>query len=243
LKLKPHDYSALLGLGIVLTEQANHASPEAADMLYGLADESFHAAELTHPLDHTVLNMWGIMLAYWAERKEGEEARSLLARACTKYEQALAINADFYEALHNLGGALLAQAANTSGSADELFGRAAEKFAAALEIKADVPDTLYLLGTALYDQGKGKIGPAADGLRALAAEKWGMAELLSPGSAAYEMATISALDCDEDKCRDWLERGRLCGTLPSKESLLSDPVFREMRDREWFKLLCLDNHG
>src|SRR3989304_1706041 len=117
--------------------------------------------------------MQGNSLSDQAETKTREKADRLFAQAVEKYQAALKIKPDMYEALYNWGLALCKQAeTKTREKADRLFALAGEKCQAALKIKPDKHEALNNWGLALYRQAETKTGEEADRLFALAGEKF-----------------------------------------------------------------------
>lgn len=71
---------------------------------------------------------WGVALAGWARKKQGEEADELFAQACEKYQKAVELKEDLYRAHNSWGGALLFMArAKTGTKQTELWAAAEEK--------------------------------------------------------------------------------------------------------------------
>ena len=125
--------------------------------------------------------MWAVLLVAEAKAKSGAEADALFAQAYEKYNAALSIKPDMYEALYNWGNALYGQAKTKSGTgADALFAQAYEKYNAALSIKPDTYEVFFNWGNALSDQAKAKSGTEADALFAQAYERYNAALTLKP---------------------------------------------------------------
>ena len=125
--------------------------------------------------------MQGNSLSDQAKTKTGEEADHLFAQAVEKYQAALKIKPDMYEALSNWGSTLSDQAETKAGEeADQLFALAGVKYQAALNIKPDMHEALYNWGLALYRQAETKTGEKADLLFALAGEKYQAAIKIKP---------------------------------------------------------------
>jgi hypothetical protein len=74
----------------------------------------------------------------------------------------------------------------------------------------------------------------AQNLVAQAEEKLLAAERLSPGLAAYNLACLAARRNQPDACREWLEKSRQAGKLPSPSHLRTDPDLQSMRTHPWF---------
>jgi tetratricopeptide (TPR) repeat protein len=123
----------------------------------------------------------GNVLYNEAKTKSGMEREDLYKQASAKYEAALKIIGDSYEALNNWGNALSAQAKlKQDTEADELYRQSGEKFAAALAIKPDFYQALNNWGNALSAQAKTRRGTEADELYRQASEKYEAALKIEP---------------------------------------------------------------
>ena len=162
--------------------------------------------ELADPLSWAYV-MLGNTLGEQAKTKSGAEAGQLFAEAGQKYQAALAIKPDMDEALNNWGNTLGEQAKTKSGAeAGQLFAEAGQKYQAALAIKPDMDEALNNWGNTLGEQAKTKSGAEADQLFAEARKVLCRAEDIKPGSGAYNLACLHALQGDEAGCRQWLEK-------------------------------------
>ncbi len=124
---------------------------------------------------------WGIDLGNLAKTKEGKEANDLYQKAIGKYEKAIAIKPDKYEALNNWGNNLGNLAKSNEGKeADDLYHQAFEKFNKAVEIKPDLHEALFNWGTDLGNLAKTKEGKEADELYHQAFEKYNEATKIKP---------------------------------------------------------------
>jgi len=167
-----------------------------------------------------------------------EQADRLFGEAGKKWEEALKIKPDKHEALYNWGVALYEQAKTKTGDeADRLFGEAGKKFEEALRIKPDKHEALNSWGVALYEQAKTKTGDEADRLFEEGIEKISGAEAIKSGAGAYNLACGYALRGDEGGARQWLEKAKRLGTLPSPKKVLEDADLESVRDRDCFKTL------
>jgi len=184
---------------------------------------------------HDAFNNLGNAFLAQARTKQGAEADELFQRAVEHYEAALRIKPDMHEAFSNWGNALLTQAQTKQGAeADQLFQNAGEKYEAALRSKPDMHKALLSWGNALIHQAYTKEDPEKRQLLQTAHEKCASAEKLSPGSGAYNLACISALQGRADDCRTWLQTAKTHGKLPKKSHLLNDTDLTSVRDLDWF---------
>ena len=236
LKIKPDQYDALNNWGAGLVDQAKQKSGPEADQLFLLAGEKFQAALKIKPDQYEAFNNWGAALSEQAKQKSGAEADQMFLLAGEKYQAALKIKPDQHEALNNLGVALSNQAKQKSGlDADQLFHLAGEKYQAALKIDPDMDEALNNWGVALIEQAKKKSGPDAGQLHVLAREKLLECERIAPGSGAYNLACLCALQGREDECLKWMESVRNLGNLGTIHKLIADSDLEIIRDNEWFK--------
>ena len=112
---------------------------------------------------------------------------------------------------------------------------AGEKYEAALKIKPDMHEALNNWGSALISQGATKSGPEAERLFDQALEKALAAEELSPGAGSYNIACAFARLGQESNCREWLEKCKAQGKLPSADHIRNDADLAGVREQEWFE--------
>ena len=123
----------------------------------------------------------GNVLYNEAKTKSGVEKEELYRQASEKYEAALKIIPDSYQALNNWGNALSALAKIKWGAeADKLYRQANEKYESALKIEPDFYQALNNWGNALSAQAKIKLGAEADELYRQAGEKYEAALKIEP---------------------------------------------------------------
>ena len=123
----------------------------------------------------------GNVLYNEAKTKSGVEKEELYKQASEKYEAALKIIPDSYQALNNWGNALSAQAKIKRGpEADELYRQANGKYEAALKIEPDFYQAYNNWGNALSAQAKMKSEAEADELYRQASEKYEAALKIEP---------------------------------------------------------------
>jgi tetratricopeptide (TPR) repeat protein len=235
LAIKPDKHEALYNWGTTLLEQAKAQTGKEAEGLRKAAGEKYAQALAIKPDKHEALSNWGNALSQRARAQTGKEADGLFKAAYEKYAQALAIKPDDYRALSNWGAALSDQAAAKTGKeAGGLFKAAYDKYAQALAIEPENYEALSNWGATLLEQAKAKTGEEAEGLHARARAVLLSAEALSPGTAAYNLACVCALEADPDGCRQWLRAAKKAGHLPKREHLLKDPDLEVVRKESWF---------
>ena len=115
---------------------------------------------------------WGITLGKLAETKEGKEAEDYYNQAFEKYEKAVEIKPDIYEAYNNWGFYLDKLAHSKKGKeADDLYNRAFGKFQKAIEIYSNLYTVFNNWGSALGRYAETKAGNEANNLYNQAFEK------------------------------------------------------------------------
>jgi tetratricopeptide (TPR) repeat protein len=147
--------------------------------------------------------------------KTGAEAEDLFRQAAEKYEEALKIQPDKYEAHHNLGNTLNGWARlKTGAEADHLFEQASKRYESALNLKPDDVDTYSNWGNNLDAWAWTKTGDEAEKMFKLAAEKYKMALNLNPehpdslngwGVVLFHQALLAA-DQDADALFELAEK-------------------------------------
>jgi len=126
--------------------------------------EKIHNEEINSLLSDLYLN-WGNYLGNLAKTKEGKDAEELYNQAFIKFQKAIEIKPDKYEAFYNWGNYLGNLAKTKEGKdAEELYNQAFIKFQKAIEIKPDLHETFYNWGTVLGDLAKTKEGKDAEEL-------------------------------------------------------------------------------
>ncbi|KTE35869.1 hypothetical protein ATE62_15060 [Sphingopyxis sp. HIX] len=242
LAIKPDKHEALHNWGVTLSEQAERTPGEEGDALFAEAYAKYAAALAIKPDMHEALFNWGTALSDQAERTPGEEGDALFAEAYMKYAAALAIKPDKHEALNNWGIALSEQAERTPGEeGDVLFAEAYAKYADAFAIKPDMHEALNNWGVALMEQAKRKSGKEAAALFDGAESKFMQAETILPGSAAYNLACLSALQGQAAEAANWLRKSqRTALDFPSCDHITTDTDFDAIRDTPEFQAALAD---
>jgi MinD-like ATPase involved in chromosome partitioning or flagellar assembly/Tfp pilus assembly protein PilF len=236
LKIKPHKHDALYNWGNALFAQAKQKSGTEADQLFLLAGEKYQAALKIKPDTHEGLSNWGNALIEQAKQKSGLEADQLFLLAIEKFEAALKIQPKNHKVLNNLGLTLADQARKQNGTAaDRLFVQAGEKLAAALKINPDAHESLSNWGYTYLEQAKKKSGPEAARLYELGREKLLKSESIVPGSGAYNLVCLYALQGRDDECLHWLKLVRNQGNLDDIQKLLADSDLDSIRRKDWFR--------
>jgi tetratricopeptide (TPR) repeat protein len=235
-RLKPDFHSALNNWGNALVAQAKTKAGGEAGRLFEEAGRKYAEALRLKPDFHEALNNWGNALVGQAKTKIGEEADRLYAEAGGKYAEALQAKPDYHAALHNWGSALSSQARTKAGDdAEKLFGEAGLKFAEAVGLKPDFHEALSNWGTSLIHQSSNRAGVEANHLLRRAQENLFKAEMIRPGSGAYNLACVDALQGSAKEAILWLQVAESAGTRLSKAKIAAEKDFDRIRDQPEFE--------
>ena len=123
----------------------------------------------------------------------------------------------------------------TEAQASVLYARADQNFATALEIVPGDPPTLSNWAASLMLRATER---SAEDSSRLLERAWHMciaAESTRPGSAAYNLACISALRGRNDDCKHWLQTSQDYKLLPPREHLLRDKDLQGIHRSIWFQ--------
>ena len=124
---------------------------------------------------------WGTALGYLAKSKKGPEAEKLFKQALEKYQKAIEIKQDYYQAYNNWGTVLYELAKSKKGKeAEKLFNQAIEKYKKTIEIKPDHCIAYSNWGAALRQLAESKKGTEAEELINQAIGKYKKAVEIKP---------------------------------------------------------------
>lgn len=236
LQINPAMDQAPAMLGAALFEQAKRKTDKEADELLALAYEYFDQALHLKPEYPGVLSNWGTALATQAKMKSGEMSNSLYVQAYEKFRRAIEVEPTSPETLYNWGATLLEQAKTKTGDEMEyLYEQGCAKLREALHLSPDYYFAHISYGTARLLQVGNRIGGDIYALLLEAEEHLLRAESIQPGDGAYNLACVYARLGNEAACREWLERTRELGKLPSREYVKNDPDLENIKDSQWFK--------
>ena len=124
-----------------------------------------------------------------------------------------------------------------------MFEKAAKKISVTIEIEPNNKMSFDFWSVMLLTQAGKQSGKKRAALDNLALEKANSAELINPGTTAYNFACVAALRNDEVTCQAELERSRNQERFPGKTHIKNDPDFKPFRKKKWFKdfLASLDD--
>jgi cytochrome c-type biogenesis protein CcmH/NrfG/MinD-like ATPase involved in chromosome partitioning or flagellar assembly len=238
LRLRPDSYEALSNWGNALSDQATAKAGEEADRLFKEAGCKYAEALRLKPDLHEALSNWGATLSDQAKTKAGEEADRLFQAAELKYAEALRLKPDYAEALSNWGAALCGRAKTKAGEeSDRLFEEAGRKYAEAVRLKPDFPEALANRARALSDRAKTKAGEEAGHLWRQARQELLEVQRVRPGSGAYDLACVEAIQGNAPEAIRWLQVGESTGALLSRAKIAADKDFDRIRNQPEFVLL------
>ncbi|MGA2172675.1 MAG: hypothetical protein ABSG82_06645 [Sedimentisphaerales bacterium] len=174
---------------------------------------------------------WGNALFDLAKIKKDE---NLFEQARQKYEQAIKIKPNYYQAYSNYGNALSNRAVLKGN--EELFKEACGKYAKAVEIKPDEYIPYICWSNALLSWAKLKKGtPEYEGLLKQTEEKCLKTESLKTGKGAYNLACFYAIRENTEECKKWLLAGQEANELVTRDKAMKDSDLENVRGEAWFK--------
>lgn len=123
--------------------------------------------------DANSFNNWGVSLGNLAKTKTGREADALYQVALEKFQKAVEIDENYYEAFNNWGN-YLGDLAKLKGrdEAELLYRLSFEKYKKAVKIYPNYHEALYNWGNYLGNLARTKMGEEAEELFKLAFEKY-----------------------------------------------------------------------
>jgi hypothetical protein len=128
----------------------------------------------------------------------------------------------------------------TGTEADELFRQAGEKYEQAARIKSNDHEALNHWGQILMSRFELAPNDKQQEFYNQSKETLLKAEAVKPGSGAYNLACLHALNNEVDECQKWLLICKSTGTLPDWKKLEEDPDLNVIKDQQWFKDLIKD---
>jgi tetratricopeptide (TPR) repeat protein len=235
LRLKPDDPVALNNWGAALLDRSKKKEGQQADRLIEEAFLKITGALRLKPDYVDALINFGNALFRQASLKTGEQADRLYEEAGQKYAEALTLKPDHPQALNNWANALVSRAKAKQGAeSGRLFESACRKYYEALRLKPDFHDALNNLSTALLNQASTEPAAEAERLRLRAREKSLLAEKIRPGSGAYNLACVEALDGNAAEAIRWLQTAQSTGKLLSRAIIAADRDFDRVRNDSGF---------
>jgi hypothetical protein len=231
LRLRPEDPLAINNWGASLLDWSKKKDGQEADRLIGEALRKITEALRLRPGYVDALVNFGNVLFRQANLKAGEEADTFYVEAGRKYAEALMLHPGHPQASNNWANVLTSQAKTKQGAiSDRLFEEAGFRYAEAFRFKADFHEALNNWGTALLNQAGTKLGAEGVHLQRLAREKSLLAEKIRPGSGAYNLACVEALDGNAAEAIRWLQTAQSTGKLLAQAIIAADKDFDLVRN-------------
>lgn len=174
-------------------------------------------------------------LAAAARIETGDKADSLFQEAYENFASVSSSRAQYPDALHCWGLALLNQAQKKTGEACvKILDEAIVKFNLCDAVKPNHLGASLDGGVALMALAKAKGLSADDELYNKAKELFLVAETIQQGSASYNLACLNAIQGNIDACKEALERARDCGLTPDEQDILNDTDLDNIKQATWF---------
>jgi tetratricopeptide (TPR) repeat protein len=177
---------------------------------------------------------WARALCERARNSSGKKAKEFWSSAIIKFEQALAMEAELtsnvYDVLTETGGALYELSRFSKGEEAKVLRESARvKYDAGLKLLPEEPGFLYQAGSVRLSLAKCSENTDRERLLREAEVNFRCAEKAEPGSAAYDLACVSALGGDTVSALTWLKSSASHGTLPSREHIKGDADLKLIR--------------
>jgi tetratricopeptide (TPR) repeat protein len=231
----PTDAYSLAGWGCSLMWLGARAPVLEAERLYLEAEEKFGLGLAGAPGNEFLLFHLAIAIRQRACMYDEERGNEILEKASRWVEAALRQHRTHFSLLAAWASILYVRAERTPGAEiGRLMDEAARLFEAAAPKVGRPTEILGGWGTLLSAQAW--LADGAESVRLLeeARKKFAEAESRAPGSAAYELAGVSARLGEPDECRQWLEKSREPGIRISADRMARDQALAGVRACDWF---------
>ncbi len=162
----------------------------------------------------------------------------LFEEAEKQYEEAIKLHPDDLDLQLSLGNCLLQKARALEGDqAEAVINQAIDHVQKVMDEDEESAPALNAMAALLMEQARNKRGINAHPLLAEAKGYLQQAEDKAAGVATYNMARLMAQLANETACKEWLEKCKTNGVLPSAETLMKDTLLASVRESKWFKTL------
>ncbi|MGP0565660.1 MULTISPECIES: tetratricopeptide repeat protein [unclassified Nitrospina] len=238
LKLQPKNADALAQVGTVFLHKGRLKNEADAESDLRDAMEKCKTALELKPGHFQGTLIWGQALLEMGLNRVDPDAW-VFEEAEEKLKAALEQQPNHPDALVGLANCLLnkTRTMNADKAADALE-EGLNHVQTVLEDHDQSAPARNVMAAILMEQARNKRGINAHPLLAEAKGHLQRAEDLQPGSATYNMARLMAQLNNESGCREWLEKCKANGVLPSSLMLTKDPFLEPMRESKWFKKLA-----
>lgn len=171
-----------------------------------------------------------------ARKSDAGKAEQLYKGAYQGFASVIADNLMFSEALYHWGFALLHEARSKPvAEAIEIYEDAISKFSFCLLTSTNYLGAAIDGGVAFMELARISPDDGKASLYGLAEDFFEKACKIQKGSAAYNLACISALRGDEAACQQFLQQAKEHGSLPDADNILQDEDMDNVKQTEWFK--------
>lgn len=171
-----------------------------------------------------------------ARKSDAGKAEQLYKGAYQGFASVIADNLIFSEALYHWGFALLHEARSKPvAEAIEIYEDAISKFSFCLLTSTNYLGAAIDGGVAFMELARISPDDGKASLYGLAEDFFEKACKIQKGSAAYNLACISALRGDEAACQQFLQQAKEHGSLPDADNILQDEDMDNVKQTEWFK--------
>lgn len=171
-----------------------------------------------------------------ARKSESDKAEQLYLGAYQGFASVIADNLVLSEALYHWGFALLHEAEiQPQEQAIETLEDAISKFSFCLLTAPNYLGAAIDGGVAFMELARISPDDSKDYLYKMAKQFFEKAGDIQKGSAAYNLACISALSGDEEACLAALQTAKSNGSLPDEQAILQDADMASVLELPWFK--------
>ena len=237
LLIKPNYYKALYNWGTVLIYIAAQKKEGKGKInLFTHAISKFKLISKTRQKDPKILNNYTIALLELARLKDGKEKEKLVKQAITKSKALHLIKkCKSDKALLTWGiGLLEFSTIRETDEKEKLIKMAIDKIKKSININNSNPEAISNLGIALLGLAKIKKGRGKEGLLRRAIDKFSLIESNLPEKAYYNKACAYSLLNEKENAIVWLEKFLSINKTLSKENVLSDEDFNNIKSSETF---------
>ena len=181
-------------------------------------------------------NNWGTDLGGLAKTRTGQESEDLYSQSFAKYQKAVEIKPDDYEAYNNWGIDLGDLAKTKTGQeSEDLFSQSFAKFQRAVEIKPDFHEAYNNWGTDLGALAKTKTGQESEDLFSQSFAKFQKAVEL--GGDCYNLACWHALRKNKDNALSWLEESLKRQEITTDFVLTDEDWLNYLQDEDFLRII------
>ena len=237
LLIKPNYYKALYNWGTVLIYIAAQKKESKGKInLLTQAISKFELIPKIRQKDPKILNNYTIVLLELARLKDAKEKEKLVKQAITKSKALHLIKkCKSDKALLTWGiGLLEFSIIRETNEKEKLIKKAIDKIKKSININNSNPDAINNLGIALLGLAKIKKGRRKERLLRRAIDKFSLIKNNLPEKAYYNKACAYSLLNEKENAIVWLEKFLSKNETLSKENVLSDEDFDNIKNSETF---------